>query len=281
MIERIKNYFMKTFKYDFDFEFYKDLQTICYSFSVFYLGLLSMFIAIKYCSIFVGVFGACLTGLVFLYLIGWWAVEKERKATWKGEKTMEMGEANRRSNEWEKAYPILNFLQSCYYEIGRKKDIPEDTYYNIKYFIQRGKKGYSCRDVWGFYEYLTDVIVGGLKELQGMVHGYPSGITNSQAIDTDGESKGTKEWKKIIGKIIWTFEAIKKIENHEWVLVEDESKRKELINYVRRLNKSDKDKKRLFDDLLPHKWHHMTRQEMKKYHEGWALLKKYFMSLWD
>jgi len=279
MIEKIKKYFMKKFNYDFDFEFYKDLQKLCYSFSAFYLGLASVFIAIKNCDIYIGVFGTCLSGLVLLYLIGWWTVEKERKDTWKGEKTMEMDEANRRSDKWEEAHPVLNFLQSCHYEINRKKDIPEDTYYDIKYFIQRGKRGFSRRDVWGFYEYLTDVMIGGLKELQGMVHGYPSGITNSQAIDVEGESVGTKEWKKIIGKIIWTFEAIKKVENHEWVLVEDESKRRELRNYVRRLNKPNK--KSLFDDLPQHTWHLMTKQEMKKYHEGWALLKKFYFSLWD
>jgi len=112
-----------------------------------------------------------------------------------------------------------------------------------------------------------------------MVHGYPSGLINSHAINVDGESTGIKEWKKIIGKIIWTFEAIKKIENHEWILVDDESKRKELRNFVRRLNKQPKD--RIFDNIPPNKWHLMTKREMLKYHEGWSLLKQYWFSLWD
>ena len=278
MIERIEKYLMKKFNYDFAFEFCKDLQKIAYSFATLYLGLASILIAIKHYNIFVCIFGICLTGLVLLYLIGWWAIKKETKDTWEGEKTMEMGEANRVSEEWEKAHPVLNFLQGCHYEISRKKEIPEDAYYNIKYFIQRGKKGYSKRDVWGLYNYLTDVMIGSLKELQKMVNGFPGGMGNSHAVNIGGESKGTKEWKKIIGKIIWTFEAIKKIENHEWVLVEDESKRKEYQKYVRRLNRPDKEP--LFNDSS-HKWHLMTKREMEKYHGGWALLKQYWFFLWD
>jgi hypothetical protein len=279
MIKKINQYLIKWFKYDTEYDLYKDVEKVVCFLCIFFMGLGSILQSLYFNNIYLGLFGNCVLGLSLLYVVGWWAVEKERTDTWKGEKTMEMGKANRISEDWEKMHPILNFFQSCHYEISRKKDIPEDAYYNIKYFIQRGKKGYSRRDVWGFYSYLTDVMIGGLKELQGMVHGYPSELINSQAIDVDGESKGTKEWKNIIGKIIWTFEAIKKIENHEWLLVEDESKRKELRNYVRRLNKTDKDQ--LFDDLPPHKWHLMTKKEMRQYHEGWSLLKKHYMNLWD
>jgi len=279
MIERVKNYLMKRFRYDTEYELNKVIEKGMFSFFMLFSGISLVLQSIYFHNIYLGVCGCSIIGLALLYVVGWWAIEKERKATWKREKTMEMGEAHNRSNTWEKAHPILNFLQSCHYEIDRKKEIPEDTYYNIKYFIQRGKRGYSRRDVWGFYEYLTDIMIGGLKELQGMVHGYPSGLINSHAINVDGESTGIKEWKKIIGKIIWTFEAIQKIENHEWVLVEDESKRKELRNFVRRLNKQPKD--RIFDNIPPNKWHLMTKKEMDKYNEGWTLLRQYWFSLWD
>jgi len=277
MIEEIKKWIMKKFKLDTEYELYKVVEK-----GVFFTVLIGTgFIlqSLYFHNIYLGLFGYGIIGLSLLYAIGWWAVEKERKDTWKGEKTIEMRESNRRSKAWEKAHPILNFFQDCHYKIDRKKDIPEDIYHNIKYFIQRGKRGYSRRDVGGFYCYLTDIMIGGLKELQGMAHGFPGGIANSHTIDIDGESKGTKEWKKIIGKIIWTFEAIKKVENHEWVLVEDENKRREYIKYVRRLNKQPKD--RMFDDLPLHKWHLMTKKEMKRYHEGWELLKTYFTSFWD
>jgi len=279
MIERIKNYLMKQFRYDTEYELNKVTEKSMFFFFMLFSGVCFILLSLYFNSIYSGVCGYSIIVIALLYVIGWWAVEKEMKDTWKGEKTMEMGEANNRSKNWEKAHPILNFFQSCHYEICRKKEIPENTYYNIKYFIQRGKKGYSKRDIWGFYCYLTDVMIGGLKELQEMIHGFPGGIANSHAIDIDGESKGTKEWKEIIGKIIWTFEVIKKIENHEWVLVEDEDKRKEYQKYVRRLNKPDKES--LFYDLPQHKWHLMTKREMEKYNEGWELLKKYYMSLWD
>jgi len=279
MIERIKKLCMKKFKLATEYELFVLVAKVAFLFYIFFAGICFILQSLYFHNLYLAVVGYDIIGLVLLYVFGWWAVEKEMEDTWNGEKTMEMGEADKRRKVWEKNHPILNFFQSCYYEIARKKDIPENSYYNIKYFIQRGKRGYSYRDVWSFYYYLTNVIIGGLKELQKNVHGFPGDLGNSKAIDFDGESKGTKKWKEIIGKIIWTFEAIKKIEKYEWLLVEDESKRREYKNYIRRLNKPDR--KQLFDDLPPHKWHLMTKKEMKKYHEGWANLKKYFLYLWD
>lgn len=58
----------------------------------------------------------------------------------------------------------------------------------IKWFIQRGRRGYSDQDVWSFDYYLTDVISGGLRHLAKHHYGYPSKLTD-------------KKWVKILNSI--------------------------------------------------------------------------------
>jgi len=57
---------------------------------------------------------------------------------------------------------IKDFLWDVYYYIT---GLPENIYERIKWFIQRGKKGYSDRDVWSFDMYLAEVICGGIGRL--------------------------------------------------------------------------------------------------------------------
>lgn len=195
---------------------------------------------------------------------------------------MEMKEANRRSENWTRLHPILDFLQSYYYEVGRKSKIPGDTYRNIKWFIQRGKRGYSDADIWGFDYYLSEVIVKGLKDLQKQVHGSPCGTIGTQSISIeDKDTKEITEWKKIIGEIIWTFEATSKIQEHDWMFVSDERRRKTMENYVKRLNTPQKEEDKLFKDLPDKHYYLMTKEDTKRYKNGWKLMQKYYFDLWD
>jgi len=68
-------------------------------------------------------------------------------------------------NWWDKfiMLPKMNWLRWTIYNLP---DVPRDTYLNIKWFIQRGKRGYADCDVWNFDYYLSDVIVNALKELK-------------------------------------------------------------------------------------------------------------------
>jgi hypothetical protein len=65
----------------------------------------------------------------------------------------------------------------------------------IKYFIQRGKRGYSDRDLWDFSHYLAEMIPKALRQLKKYQVGYPVMLTE-------------KEWDIILEKIITGFEAI-------------------------------------------------------------------------
>lgn len=221
---------------------------------------------------------------LFFYLLGTWVIKKKSKDTWKGEKTIKL------SNEWEKKHPILDFFKSFKYEVNRKLEIPKDFYYDIKSFIQRGKKGYSKRDVWGFDYYLSDIIVKGLKDLKEMAHGYPCGeIVGVQSIDIEDEDEDSKnmiQWKKILDKIIWTFEVSKKIQDRNWILVNDEKDRVELKKYERRLNTKTKNDNDFWEgldleDVELRKYHLMSKTEMQRYRMGWELFQKYYFDLRD
>ena len=203
--------------------------------------------------------------LAILYIWGEIAVKMEFKDTWKDEKTMEVKKSRRLSKAWLKVHPILDFLQNCHYEIGWKLKIPEEIYDEIKWFIQRGKRGYSDRDVWGFHYYLADVIFNGIKDFKKQVHGVPCDIPKKIGEKHSSKlRKSIKEWKRILGEIQWTFKTVKKIDNGNWILVENEKQRKRI--------KSLKFRK---------KYHIMTKEECKRYNEGWKLFKKYFYNLWD
>ena len=51
-----------------------------------------------------------------------------------------------------------------------------DFYDNIRYFIQRGKRGYSDRDVWNFDCYIADILKGGITDLRDKHSGYPTNL---------------------------------------------------------------------------------------------------------
>ncbi len=219
--------------------------------------------------------------IAYLDSLGRSSVDIEMADTWGEAKTMEMKESQKRATVWAKAHPILNFFQSYHYELSGKIEIPGDTYRNIKWFFQRGKRGYSDSDVWGLQHYLSDVMINSLKDLKGQLHGYPCGQSNVQSIQTDDtEEPGMTEWKGILDEIIWTFETIDKINGHDWYMVDDERSRKRMEKFVTSINEPDDDP--LFPEI-PQKTDHylMTKEENKRYKQGWKYLQKYWFDLWD
>lgn len=70
----------------------------------------------------------------------------------------------------------------------------------IRYFIQRGKRGYSNRDLWSFDFYLSKLIADGLKDFKKHLHGYPAKLNSFE------------EWLSIIDEIIEGFEYYNEID---------------------------------------------------------------------
>jgi len=44
----------------------------------------------------------------------------------------------------------------------------------IKWFVQRGRRGYADCDVWNLNNYLAKIIVGGAEQLRDIAHGFPA-----------------------------------------------------------------------------------------------------------
>ncbi len=66
-------------------------------------------------------------------------------------------------------------------------EICEEFYSEIKYFLQRGWRGYADCDVWGFDLYLTELMADGLKILSEGI-GYPG----------QGEMNTAKRWERAL-----------------------------------------------------------------------------------
>jgi len=156
--------------------------------------------------------------------------------------------------KWAKRHPVLAWLSP---RIHRLPDLPGDIKLSIISFIQRGKKGWSNRDTWGFDYYLSDVISKGVRYLKENIHGHPANLTEGQWIDT-------------LNQIIETFEMTTRIVGSELYLIKDKKDRKKWQKILDEINKEYDCQDRC-----------MTDKEIKDYEKGWKLFKKYFYNLWD
>jgi len=85
-----------------------------------------------------------------------------------------------------------------------------------------------------------------------------------QSIDVENKpSKSMIEWKKILSEIIWTFEVTSKIQDHDWIYIPLAKYRNKYENKTKR------------------GYHLMTKEECKRYKNGWKLFQQYYFDLWD
>lgn len=79
--------------------------------------------------------------------------------------------------DWRETHnhPVKYFLQrNIVYPYHRVLQFIKDIPREVKWFIQRGKRGWSERDVWSVDSYLNKVIPEMLVELAKTTHGVPS-----------------------------------------------------------------------------------------------------------
>jgi hypothetical protein len=72
--------------------------------------------------------------------------------------------------------PPFGSYNYAYYLIRPDKYVM-DLIDEVRYFIQRGRRGYSDRDVWGWYSHHSRMMVGVIQYLRKHKHGYPLGLT--------------------------------------------------------------------------------------------------------
>ena len=123
----------------------------------------------------------------------------------------------------------------------------KDLYYKIKYFIQRGKRGYADCDIWDLDYYICNIMIQTLIHLKTIADGCPPELFDSNATNQSWR------WDKILDGIIEGFEAGKKIIEEKTIFdienIEDYQKEYKLL--------------------------------LKKFNKGMELLKQYFFYLWD
>lgn len=103
--------------------------------------------------------------------------------------------------------PKMNWLRWIIYNLP---DVPRDTYNEIKYFIQRGKRGYSDRDLWDLDFYLATIISSSVKNLKDNYITYGA---------------CEKEWISVLDDIVFAFEKEKKIIEENLQLTDLENQR--------------------------------------------------------
>lgn len=161
-------------------------------------------------------------------------------------------------NLWDKFIlnPKNNWLRWLIYNA---KDVPFDFYRKCKRGWQRAYWGVSDEDIWSLDYYLTKVILRGLKQLKATKHGTP--YIDGFEGDTDWEEM-EKEWQRILGTMIWTFEVTQKIQEGDWLLLPEKGFTEQEMN------------------RLSENFHVMSNAEMYWYKEGWANFQKYYFGLW-
>jgi hypothetical protein len=110
------------------------------------------------------------------------------------------------------------FANIFYYPLYRlvKYHNPAQLCREVKWFLQRGKKGWSDRDIWSLDNYLSGWLPDALRRLKETKHGIPSGMFEAEDCDADGNpseagmERGEARWDAIMDKMIAGFEADKR-----------------------------------------------------------------------
>jgi hypothetical protein len=139
-----------------------------------------------------------------------------------------------------------------------------EFFYWIKFFIQRGWRGYSDYDIGDVDGYLLDIMPPMLKQLKKVGHGHPANLTEHQ-------------WNMILDRMVKGLEAGNRI-------LED--------NYLDDIQPhwyEELPGDSLMDTLHRHpitkeswkKWRKAYNADERRFHAGMKLLDHWFFGLWD
>lgn len=133
------------------------------------------------------------------------------------------------------------WYEEIYYWFWRRFDWIRNRPREIKYFYQRGKRGFSDSDVWDIGAYLTEWMPDAIKQLRKNVSSCPESM-----FDKKRKHNQCWKWKKILKEIEDGFKAANDISCDNFAF-----------------------KKKKYDRL------------MGKFNKSGMLFIKHFFSLWD
>ena len=94
---------------------------------------------------------------------------------------------------------IIDWLEeNIWWKIERIWEWPREQFSELKWFFQRGKRGWSDSDLWSLDGYLSSWLPAALKQLKEYKHSYPCNLTE-------------KKWDKILDQMIEAFKIDDKI----------------------------------------------------------------------
>lgn len=137
----------------------------------------------------------------------------------------------------------------------------------VKYFMQRGRRGFSDRDLWGINFYLSDIIPKMLRKLADNHFGCP--------VDFFDESRKQDEchlWRKELIRYAEGWEAIAKVLNDEHIVITPLPKGEARSTVGRHSLEPDWDSK--FDEKQMNAW-------IKQFEDIGPSFFKNFLGLWD
>ena len=94
---------------------------------------------------------------------------------------------------------------------------PRQAYREIKWFIQRGRRGWADCDTWSLDSYLSGWLPGALLHLKKYKHGVPCSVIEPSDCDEHGNTsdegieRAEARWNAIMDKMIEAFEADNRI----------------------------------------------------------------------
>lgn len=182
---------------------------------------------------------------------------------------------------------IYNPLKSCYRLSYWKTWVhfinPETYWRAIKYFCQRGYRGYADCDTWNLNSYMTTVLLGSIKHLQEYVHGYPQSCSDYPMdhiyTEDDPDDTGFEKWQSILSEMIEGLEAAIELEEENTVTDGVYDKRPiKFIDVPGFEGKLVEMEDREFNHELYESWRKPLEMKRKR---GMLLIVKYWDSLWD
>lgn len=137
--------------------------------------------------------------------------------------------------------------------------------YKIKWFIQRGKRGYSDYDILDISDWFIQVIVPMLKQLKETKCGYPCDMTE-------------EEWNNQLDKMIRCFMEI----SEDGCSMRNEYENKVFESFdIEDINKDETEEHKKLREKWLSREKEIDNYKEKMKIEAFNLFSKYFWSLWD
>ncbi len=110
------------------------------------------------------------------------------------------------------AIPFQRFIQAI-----------KDSLSEVKWFYQRGSRGWSDRSAWSIDTWLVDNLIPMLERLKNNKHGTPASMFRKKdGVDKDGNSTdeahrlAEQRWDNVLNEIIYGLKCAKKIEDSDY-----------------------------------------------------------------